>query len=323
MQGLADGEAWRSLTTLRTKFDYFVADTHFRESWRTAVDVLGPNAAWLVQRIALLTVRPEGIIARKAHQSLRTMIERGFLPIHSHRCRYDRTMIRELWRYQWNVASLDRLAVGDRVHYRADALHLIFLDVSRPVRIPASSRLTFHKGSASPAARRDDQIRSVLGAPNRVLVVVHCPDEPMDVVRELGVLFDRRALTELYGVLAERVARQVTIDPSAAVEQLYAEVAPQSLLVAEAVDTVMARLGAGAAATRARTAIVDAQAGRPLHWDRWAADLDACGFDQDDWAVTVAASQYIEPDVPGATCLISRTGRQLWQAGLGRMVASQ
>jgi hypothetical protein len=28
MQGLADGEAWRELTTLRGKFDYFVAGTH-------------------------------------------------------------------------------------------------------------------------------------------------------------------------------------------------------------------------------------------------------------------------------------------------------
>ncbi|MFF5230744.1 hypothetical protein [Dactylosporangium sp. NPDC000521] len=324
MQSLADDEVWRCLTTLRVKFDYFAVDANFRESWRTAVDVLGPRAPWLLQRIALLTVRPEGVIARKAHPCVRTMIERDFLPIYGHRCCYNRVMIRDLWRYQWNVATLDRLAIGDRVHYLADALNLVFMDVSSPLLIPAASRLTAHKGSASPEARRADHIRSVLGAPNRIMVVVHCPDEPMDVVRELGILFDRAALTTLYATLADRVAGGVTADPTPQIEELYAEVTARSLSVEDACAAVTARLDGcgGGAARRAAAALGAARAGGRLDWDRWAADLHECGFDPDDWAVTVVASQYVEHDLPGAACLISRTGRQLWQAGEGRMVGT-
>ncbi|BCJ73770.1 hypothetical protein CS0771_33140 [Catellatospora sp. IY07-71] len=328
MHRLHVDEGWRTLTAQREKFDYFLADTHFRESWQLAVDVLGADAGWLMQRIALATIRPEGILGRKARDCVEALAQLQFEPVYAHRFRYDRLMIRELWRYQWNVASLDRLAVGERVHYRADALCLVLLDTELPLRIPASSRLSRHKGSASPALRGPEHLRSRLGAPNRILVVLHCPDEPMDVVRELGVIFDREALRGVYARLAERVAAGVRADPEPEISGLYAEFPAQELSVGAALRTLLADLteagrggeGAGAAAARAADALRSAQRGRPLEWPRWCADLHDAGLDPYSWVATLVASQFVEHDVPGARCLLSRTGRALWQAGQGRML---
>ncbi|GAA1607621.1 hypothetical protein ACFQY4_34015 [Catellatospora bangladeshensis] len=328
MHRLHVDEAWRTLTAQREKFDYFLADTHFRESWQLAVDVLGADAGWLMQRIALLTVRPEGILGRKARDCVQALAELDFEPVYAYRFRYDRLMIRELWRYQWNVASLDRLAVGERIHYRSDALCLVLLDTGLPLRIPASSRLSRHKGSASPADRGPEHLRSRLGAPNRILVVVHCPDEPMDVVRELGVIFDPEALRGVYTRLAERVAAGLRADPEPVISELYAEFPARDLSVDAALRTVLAALadtargggGPGAAAARAGEAVRSAQHGRPLDWQRWCGELRDAGLDPDSWAPTLVASQLVEHDVPGARCLLGRTGRALWQAGQGRML---
>ncbi|WP_144120557.1 hypothetical protein [Catellatospora sichuanensis] len=328
MRRLHTDEGWRVLTTQQKKFDYFVTDTHFRESWRTAVDVLGTHAGWLMQRIALLTLRPEGIIGRRARQCVEVLARLDYAPLHAHRFRYDRMMIRELWRYQWNVASFDRLAVGDRLHYRTDVLSLVLLDVREPLAIPASSRLSRHKGSAFPPDRRADHLRSQLGAPNRIMVVVHCPDEPMDVVRELGIIFERDTLRQLYAKLAERVATGTRVDPEPYISRLYDDFPARSLSVDDAVREVLAELDraecrnarTGPAAARARAAIMRASEGQYLDWDRWCADLAGCGVDQRSWAVTVVASEYVQHDVPDARCLISRTGRGLWQAGHGRML---
>ncbi|MFG3756480.1 hypothetical protein, partial [Klebsiella pneumoniae] len=46
-------------------------------------------------------------------------------------------------------------------------------------------------GPTMPAQRQPGQIRYRLGPDNRLLNFVHAADEPADVLRELGLLFDR------------------------------------------------------------------------------------------------------------------------------------
>ena len=317
-------DGWRMLTTQQHKYAYFRDDSHFREGWQTALDVLGDRAPAVLQRIAVVTVKPDAIIGRKVEGALDFMTANDFRPIHAETFSYDRIMTRELWRYQWNVATLDRLDLGDRVHQRSAALATFFLDVAARRRVPACTRLVPLKGSAFPASRHGDQLRTRLGAPNRILVLVHCPDEPIDIVRELAVMFDRERLVRLYTELGARVDDERTANLDEHIAQLYADCPAGTLSVEQARSVILAELAARApdcpAATRAREALLAADAGQSLSWTDWQRDLRTCGIGSDRWEVVLVATHFVQHDVPGARCLVSRTGRQKWAAGEGRMI---
>ena len=317
-------DGWRMLTTQEHKYAYFRDDSHFREGWRTAVDVLGARAPEVLQRIAVVTVKPDAIIGRKIEDALEFLEANDFRPVHAETFHYDRIMTRELWRYQWNVATLDRLDLGDRVHQRSPALATFHLDVAAHRRVPACTRLVPLKGSAFPASRKGDQLRTRLGAPNRILVLVHCPDEPIDIVRELAVMFDRSRLVRLYTELGARVDDERAADLGEHIAARYADCPEGTLSVEQATTALLAELTDRApehpAAVRAREALLAAGAGQVLSWADWQHDLRACGVDPDRWEVVLVATQFVQHDVPGAVCLVSRTGRQKWAAGEGRMV---
>ncbi len=200
-----DGD-WQALTTLREKFLLLAADTAFRESWRAAVEVLDRRALEVVQRIVPVTVRPEAVLTGQTATCLQFLSRHDFALISSRRFRYTRRTIREVWRYQWNVASLDSMEISDLVHRKAPALLLFLLDRTPAPAVPAICRFTELKGTSAPSGRTPRHLRSVLGAPNCILVMVHAPDEPMDLVRELGVLFGPKTLTQLYRRLGKACA---------------------------------------------------------------------------------------------------------------------
>jgi len=322
---------WRALTTLPQKFALHGSDAFFRESWGTAADVLADRAAPLFQRLAILTMKPDMILTRRVAGCLRYMVDHGFRPVHAERFTYTRSTTRELWRYQWNVATLDRIQVSDLVHYRTPAMTVFFLDTTSPLTVPAAARLTTLKGSAFPSARQDFHLRTVLGAPNRVMVLAHCPDEPMDIVRELGIVFDRGRLANMYRILGRALDSAAGRDVNADIEPLYAASEQAHLDVPAAVIACRDRLADAMrtadrfgqrAAGRAHDALDAAVAGHHLPWPEWSGDLEKCGIDPRAWDFTLVASHYIQHDIPNATCLITETGRRRWLAGEGLMLAS-
>ncbi|MFI7131024.1 hypothetical protein ACIBQ1_35415 [Nonomuraea sp. NPDC050153] len=314
---------WRALSTLRDKFTYFQTDTVFRQSWQTAVDVVGDEALALFQRLAILTVKPDAVLSRKAEACVDYLAAHGFVPIHAELFWYDRAMARELWRFQWNVATLDRIDVTDLMLYRTQAMTIVLLDTSDPLEIPAAPRLIRLKGSAFPSDRSAFQLREVLRAPNRVAVLVHCPDEPMDIVRELGVVFDQPTLANIYAIAHAALRSAVPADLTATTQELYKGTPELSLDVDHAVDgvrTALLHARDNAAATRAAAALQRARRGENLHWRSWAADLTAAGVSPTEWEPVLAASHYIQHDHAGSKTLIKETGRRRWLAGEGLML---
>lgn len=323
MTALADDENWRTLTTQPEKFRLFTHDSAFRESWRTALDQLGPDAAWYFQRLGVLTVKPDALLSGRLSGCLSFLAEQGFVPVQAVSFWYDRAMTRELWRYQWNIATLDRLSLSDLLHRRSQSLTLVLADVTDGP-IPASSRLATLKGSAFPGAREDWHLRTILGAPNRLMVLVHCPDEPIDIVRELGVALSPRQVRGLYeqwpSILARGVANAVPVELSRPPEARY-------VLDAEfAADAVLGQLTVAAgevvAKDRAAARLRAARDGSGyLDWTSWQRELQLAGVDTASWNVLLAASHYIRHDIPGGKCVVSGTGRRMWMNGEGRMLA--
>jgi hypothetical protein len=326
LQRLEDTGRWRALTAVPKKFRYFSKETYFRESWRLARRALGARTLETLQRLAVLTLKPDCVIGRRAEDCLRYMAGRGFRPILASPICYDRSNTREIWRYQWNIATLDRLDLSDMIHTAAPALMVVFADEHPEDGIPASVRLAGLKGSSLPWDRHPDDLRSQLGGLNRMIVLVHCSDEPVDIVREWGILFDRRTLAGLYDRLAEAVADPV--DPVAPdldtpLRSLYARHPPGELGIESALAELDAALSEpvapsrAAAAARVAAAVHEAQRGDHLDWQEWSDDLRAARLGLDTWTTTVIGSHYIRHDVPGAVCIISESGRERWLAGEG------
>jgi hypothetical protein len=321
-----DGD-WLGLTTVREKFEILAADAAFRESWQIAVEVLGDRAMSILQRIALVTIRPEAVLTGQVQTCL-DYLERHDFEVGAVRpMRYHRLTIRDVWRYQWNVASLDSMRITDLVHRLAPAVLLVLFDRSATPSVPAACRFTGLKGTSRPDGRRPEHLRSVLGAPNQIMVMVHAPDEPMDLVRELGVLFGQTDLFRMYNRFRRPTAGAVVMPlaggreppPSvaAAVAGFHQAVAQRrwsgSALVEAALDRANEQLSA---AQRS-----EPEGGVPLDWRSWAANLSGAGFTPTAWPYLLIGSQYVRHSVAGAAPVIPETGRRRWLAGQGRLVS--
>jgi hypothetical protein len=313
---------WRALTGVPRKFELFALESYFRESWQAAAEVFGDSLVPALQGVAVLTLKPDAILGRRTADCLRYMAGHGFTPLLAVPVRYTPANTREIWRYQWNIASLDRLALSDVIHTSAQPVVMFFRDDRPDPVLPASVRLAGLKGSSLPWERGEHHLRTILGGLNRMIVMIHCSDEPIDVVRELGILLERRTLVQVYQRLRGVLAEQRPSDVDRALARVYQRHPEHHVCVDTAVDEVLKRLAQAShpAAAQAEAALHSARNGSVLSWRQWSQDLAVAGVDPAGWDVALAASHYIGHDLPGAVCVVSESGRERWLAGEGLRV---
>jgi len=300
--------AWRALTALAYKWEFYSVESYFRESWSDVQRILGDRAVDTIQGIALVTFKPEAIVARRIESALGYLQEHAFAPLLCQRIRYTQRSMREIWRYQWNIATLDRLAVLDELNTAGDSLFVVFGHPPTPDGVPASVRLRDLKGSAIPERRRSDQLRAAMGGANRLFTFFHATDEPADVVRELGVLFPRSERCAILEALRDSDGCTGADEVAAATRALYAEIPARSLDLTPVLERVRAAVeGTGAAA------LLEAAArGAPLAWREFSEAAAAAGVHVEPWDRVVLGAHLVRHDVPGEKCIIDEDGREDW-----------
>ncbi len=187
---------WDYLSVLEDKRARYAEDSYFRQGWQDVARAWPANPAGHVQRLATMLIRPEAIYARRAQACLDAAVAHGFRLAAFAPMVLSRHIALDLWRYQHNAGTLDRLAVTELVFDARPAIFLVLADAT-PSPLPAAVRLSSLKGANDPAGLVAGTIRAAAGAAQRLLPMVHTADEPADVVRELGLLFSgrqRRAL---------------------------------------------------------------------------------------------------------------------------------
>ncbi|MFF4104008.1 hypothetical protein [Streptomyces sp. NPDC001903] len=323
---------WPQLTTVPEKIHYYIDDLAFRDGWATARRALGDRWATALQRTALLTLRPDGIAHGALDGTLAHLTGHGLDVIAAHPVRYGANRARELWRYQWNAATADRLAVTREVLDAGDGLLLVCF-AAGPLATPASSLLARTKGSALPEARRPEDLRTRLGAPNRVLTLVHAADEPADVLRELPIVLSRTDQAATWQAVREadearradgrpRTVRPVPPLPRGPLPELSAALRTLRRQASEHGHPAARRLGD----------LLDAMVRTPddatehwrehgFDWELWATALHSCGADHRGWASLVAASHAVVSNL-AADSLIRGAGRSRWLNGEGDFVAA-
>ncbi|WP_349368724.1 hypothetical protein [Salinarimonas sp.] len=215
-------------------------DLHFRAAWHDARTLLGPGAADAVRDLALLCLKPDAVVGRRGARILAFLEEHGGTPVAAAPIRFERRATYELWRNDWVVYPVDRLAFCRFWYEAAEGLLLL---VHMPARgaVSAARRLSAVKGSSLPRARRPTDLRTRLEPPNQVLNFVHVADHPGDVLRELSILLDPPARRAALGEAAAQVRPEAArARVRAALEAVEARNPRHDLLFAPALERLLA-----------------------------------------------------------------------------------
>lgn len=185
--------ALRMLTVQRRKADLYASEFVADEAWQALLDTFGAALPEFVYGYTFLIIKPEAIARRLTDVALQFVLRQGYIPIAHTQVVIGRAAANAIWRFQWNAATPDRVRLTHRVNAKANSL-FVLLRGPTDAAVPGSVKLWALKGSAHPERRAPHHLRTWMQMHNRMLGFVHCPDEPADLVRELGILFDYEQL---------------------------------------------------------------------------------------------------------------------------------
>ena len=212
-----------------------------------------------------------------------------------------------------------------------DSLLVVCRDDSPGRALPGSVRLRSLKGPAQPELRQPHHMRSWLDGPNRMMTYIHAADEPIDIIREFGILFDGDDRRELYAQLTNTSDEASTIALNKTVQEMYDEYPEHSLDIATATARVRALLRerarkggtAGGAARRANALLDRAALGASLPWREFAAELRRSDATPNVWDLLTLGTQFVRHDREGVVCIIDDDGLPEWLRGEGLLVGCE
>ncbi|HEY0167524.1 MAG TPA: hypothetical protein VGB75_10830 [Jatrophihabitans sp.] len=231
------------LTASAAKAGRYCDDIYFLESWNQACESL-PDPGPILRANTYVLLKPETLAAGRVEQVLTLIQDRGYLLLDVLPILLDRHRIRALWQYQLNAAPLATLATVDLIMSCGPAAIALLTEAPGAQQSggSASERLSVMKG-LSYGPRRPTDIRALLGGTTRLFSYLHVPDEPADLVRELGIWFDHPARRRVYRTLAGGDGT-----PKLAIRQAARRLEPDVVIdldLHRALDTVARAIGAG------------------------------------------------------------------------------
>lgn len=303
---------WNQLTRMPSKSSLYQHDIYFRESLADARRMLTPGKPHVLACHATILVKPDAIVGGRVRALCSFLQEMGLEPIFWTPIPVGRLAARELWRYQWSAATLDRVALSDRLFAVCDSVFMLLRgEATHPA--PASVRLSATKGSPLPQERSPHELRAVLDSPNRMLTFVHVADEPADVVRDIGVLFERLERMDIYGRM-----RFAPADSG-----LFVTLTQWAATVAERVGSAhfdvsrsvaLAKDASASARARLQELLANARLGRRRDGDavRLLEALDGCPACINTWDAVLIGAIYAAHEHQARPKLIDGSGEEGW-----------
>lgn len=307
--------AWPQLTRIPAKGDLYARETYFREGLADAEKAFGDaDLAAGLRSSALLMLKPDGLASGRLAPVLDYLAEHDYTVAGVRELNFSRFHWRELWRYQLTSATLDRLAVNECLLGAGPAL-LLVLRSGEGHDLPATVRLSTLKGSATLSEQRPGTLRALLGQPNRVLSYIHVADEPADLVRELGLLFDGEARPDLFADLARgSLSAQDKDLLDASLERFPSP--GRSLAPEEALDRVAAALAAaepGPVTQAALDRVARMRRGERVEWRPFLDELRTLRIRPERWDLAVLGTFFITYDEPGHVKVLTGPDPESWK----------
>lgn len=312
---------WDRLTRMPLKESLCERDVFFRESLADGRDILGGQIAEAVHESALLMVKPDGLVTGKLPIILEFLASHGLRIVTLEEVVFGRFEWRELWRYQLNAATLDRLAINDFA-LQGPLLLLLLRRNGRGGRdLPATVQLTAMKGPSDVSSQPADCLRRRMRQPNRIFSFFHVADEPADLLRELGVLLPREARRQAWAALGadhplsdeKQAVLARHIQASSHVRSLDAPAA-----VRRATESLerLACTNAGArsaSALRLSAVLARMAQGERIDWRAFVKDVSHSGLELDNWDMAILGAYHITYDEPGHAKQIGGLDMAAWQ----------
>jgi nucleoside diphosphate kinase len=304
-----------AVTVCEAKAEAYRRDPYFRAAAGELLDPAGtvePGRLDGLLARTLLVFKPDAVAGRRVRPVLDGVAEAGFAVVGYTRFRFSPLLIRELWRYQFNIASADRAVVVDILLPAADSLAVVLEDRDwRTGALPAAYRLGDVKGPADPRLRRPEHLRSRLAAPTTLFNFVHTADEPADLLREAALLDLAAGSRLMAAAAAPRPSR-----PTDGAELADLVSGMEADLPAHDLDAL-----AATARLRARDRYADLLPG-PDGQLPWRAVLERCPHgrvpDEDRWDLLAIATAQIESNVAGLRPLLPTIKSADWRTAARR-----
>lgn len=312
--------AARTVSAVAAKNDEFLREAFFRQAWADAVGVLSVPAEGLLQRVALVLFKPEALVAGRVESALTMLREHGFAPIAWRWVGLTRHSINIIWRFQWNVATLDRLALSEDLYCQGRSLVVAFGDDAGADAVPSSIRLRAMKGAAQPELRSAADLRSAMRSPNRTMTLIHAADEPIDIVREIVILFSGRERAAFLREIGAAYGRDRSPELLTDLRRDRPERVQNELDWHSSFERLVGTVGRGQADRLIECARELRSLGLPA-WPFLVQAFDAGADAVPLWDRLVIGATIIAHDVPNERCTIDDDGVAEWKGGLGRMVA--
>ncbi|MDX6361967.1 MAG: hypothetical protein QOC85_970, partial [Streptomyces sp.] len=200
-------------------------DVYFRETAALLDRRDVPETTRSLRRGTFVMFKPDAVVGRRIEPALAFLAEHGFAPLGALDVRVDARVCRELWRYQINAAPLAVIRAVDMIlESGPPCLFVPLRDTLGPERTgtTAAERLAELKGSSKNRAVNGSSLREALGCELMCLNFLHAPDDPADLIREVGVLLPGRQRDEAFTLLAGDPSPRRDTEVAAAVRRLYA-----------------------------------------------------------------------------------------------------
>lgn len=184
-------------TVMADKSNLYEGDIFFRESAFLLHQMFGDRTLDVLDRYSYILLKPDGVVARAMDSLTSCLNDNGFTVRGVKRVSFNRHSIRELWKYELNRATLQRLQAID-ILLTANHSVLLFIENIHPAEQSCSSRLKSIKGPVVKGDRSETDVRHVIDAGHGLLNYIHTPDETADFIRELAVLLPPADITMLF-----------------------------------------------------------------------------------------------------------------------------
>ncbi|RSO50692.1 nucleoside-diphosphate kinase [Streptomyces sp. WAC 06725] len=302
----------------------FAADTYFLESYEQ-LGTLTADPDGFLHRHAALLLKPDAVVSRQIPVTVDWLARNGLRIVAAERTRLTRTAVRSLWYYQWNLATPQRRRLADLFMDSCDAVVLVVRpEADQTGAAPASVVMTERKGPTDPLARVPGQLRYEIGRYSYLLNLVHTPDEPADVARELGIHFDTARRERVYaGALAgdDRSARAREL-----ADQLHAEVPRRDLTFEPAAERLKAAVAEAEEAIQPGAVQDELRAARqaarsPEGYRRLLEAVWRAGLPLDPWDVVIVGTHVLPMKRKGLAPVLDGVGVHDWQRHMARLAA--
>lgn len=298
-----DEQKMLHLSKVDAKRVFYADDTFFRLAFEAFERSKSGSALEALSNFSIVVIKPEALMLGRTQAILQFLLDHGFEFVLWEKIQLSDAQCEQIWRYQWNRATLDRIQLQSRMMTVAPSFVLIVKSDASCTGLPASVRLRALKGASNPALRSSDDLRTILKSPNRLVNFVHSTDEPADFVREMGCLFP---MGELEKKFAEALKMQKMSQAQFPIDERGFSYVPNSQ---EALDWFLEICSEASQRTLLKTCLDGRNYPSLAFLSSIAKDA---GVSVSDWQFMLNAALLIETEIPKSNSLISESGYAEW-----------